>query len=239
MLLTLLCIFLTISSPSPFLTPVWYHQTKFSPHLSLRFSLPTHTSPGLSLLSRYSRTREVPEPPPRALSSWWKVDLTVVFSSVFLAPRVLYKAPHFISDPRPPKRSQRPNEEREVLDSGDDVWSGTRASPEGTKGEEEKRKSTPQWVAMTRSVRGVRMVWKLSLIGKGHFQLLESKLAIVLLIGMDRDNSAEASKTSLFHTSIAKLTSSSLRIQLLQLFLASMPHSGPAVKVSWVSLPWN
>lgn len=63
---------------------------------------------------------------------------------MILASRVLYKAPHFISDPRPPKRSKGSNEKREVFDSRDDVRSRTGASPEGTKGEEEKWKSTPQ-----------------------------------------------------------------------------------------------
>lgn len=69
---------------------------------------------------------------------------------VFLAPGVLYKAPHFLSDTRPPERSQGPNEEREVPDPGDDVWGRAGAPPERTEGEEEKWKSTPQWVAMTR-----------------------------------------------------------------------------------------
>lgn len=130
---------------------------RFSPHLFLGLSFLTHTSPSLIPLSRHSRASASLFWTSSQSSSQLRVHNrpdSVVFSPVFLAPRVLYKAPHFISDPRPPKRSKGSNEKREVLDSGDDVWSRTGASPEGTEGEEEKWKSTPQWVAVTRSVRG-------------------------------------------------------------------------------------
>lgn len=146
---------LTIPSLSPFLTPLLIPYVMPSyPWDSLYSHIPRLASP------HFPDTPGAPHPWSKK-SAWTNSQSSfqlrmdsgpdsVVFSSVFLAPRVLYKAPHFISDPRPPERSKGSNEKREVLDSGDDVWSRTGASPEGTKGEEEKWQSTPQRVAVTR-----------------------------------------------------------------------------------------
>lgn len=81
------------------------NQVQFSPTLCpFRTHLPRGPLPT-------SPISQVPTPP----------SDSAVFSVVFLAPRVLYKAPHFLSDTRPPERSKGPDEEREVLDPGDDV----------------------------------------------------------------------------------------------------------------------
>lgn len=40
---------------------------------------------------------------------------------VFTAPCLLHKAPDFLFNPRPSKRSEGSDEERKVLDSGNDV----------------------------------------------------------------------------------------------------------------------
>ena len=174
---------LAIASPPSFPNPhflcgaippdsVLAYPVTFSPHTHLSWLHPTFQKlqrlhiPGLDQLPELFQFRLHSRPD------------SAVFSPVFLAPRVLYKAPHFISDPRPPKRSKGSNEKREVLDSGDDVWSRTGASPEGTKGEEEKWKSTPQWVAVTRSVRGMFMLWNLSLDGRGTFNSLKHSLQL-------------------------------------------------------------
>lgn len=154
--------FLAFASPPSFLSPlliscmVPLHQVQSSPIPVTLFPLtPTpwpYSTPQTHQRLHIPVLDQLPALFPLRLHS--KPD-SVVFSPVFLAPRVLYKTPHFISDPGPPKRSKGSNEKREVLDSGDDVWSRTGASSEGTKREEEKWKSTPQWVAVTRSVRSV------------------------------------------------------------------------------------